>query len=127
MSKIDYNNGKIYKIESHLGNKIYIGSTTKEYLSQRMAKHRSDYNRWKKGKGSHVTSYKIFDEYGVDNCFITLLESYSCKSRDELNSREGYYIKNMVCINKIIIGRTRKEYREDNKDHIKEYYEKNKS
>ena len=31
-----YNNGKIYKIESNLGNKIYIGSTTKDYLSQRM-------------------------------------------------------------------------------------------
>jgi hypothetical protein len=40
---VNYGNGKIYKIESHLGDKIYIGSTTKQYLSQRMDKHRSEY------------------------------------------------------------------------------------
>ena len=29
----DYQKTKIYKIESHLGDKIYVGSTAKEYLS----------------------------------------------------------------------------------------------
>ena len=35
---VNYNNGKIYKIEPLNGEEgdIYIGSTTKEYLSQRM-------------------------------------------------------------------------------------------
>ena len=28
----DYSKTKIYKIESHLGDKIYIGSTCKQYL-----------------------------------------------------------------------------------------------
>ena len=27
---VNYGNGKVYKIESHLGDNIYIGSTTKE-------------------------------------------------------------------------------------------------
>ena len=30
----NYSLTKIYKIESHLGDKIYIGSTSKQYLSQ---------------------------------------------------------------------------------------------
>ena len=42
----NYANGKIYQIISHAGDKIYIGSTTKRLLSQRMEKHRSSYKRW---------------------------------------------------------------------------------
>jgi hypothetical protein len=45
---IDYTKTKIYKIWSHLGDKLYIGSTTKKYLSERMAYHRTDYKSWKK-------------------------------------------------------------------------------
>ena len=50
---VNYSNGKIYKIEpicEHNEDDIYIGSTTKQYLSQRMDKHRSDYKRWQQGK-----------------------------------------------------------------------------
>ena len=39
----DYSKGKIYKIEpivEHEPTEIYIGSTTKEYLSQRMVTHK---------------------------------------------------------------------------------------
>jgi hypothetical protein len=59
---VNYNNGKIYKIESHLGDKVYIGSTTKEYLSQRMTAHRESFNQWKKGKRELTTSFLLFDE-----------------------------------------------------------------
>ena len=45
---VNYGNAKVYKIWSTAGDKIYIGSTTKEYLSQRMDKHRSGYKQWKK-------------------------------------------------------------------------------
>ena len=38
---VNYDNGKIYKIKSNQTNKIYVGSTTKTYLSQRMDQHRS--------------------------------------------------------------------------------------
>ena len=50
---VNYNNGKIYKIEpivDHDEGDIYIGSTTKHYLSQRMDKHRGNYKSWKNGK-----------------------------------------------------------------------------
>ena len=109
MSKIDYSKGKIYKIESHQGDKIYIGSTTKDKLCQRMAKHRGEYNYWKNGiNNRYLTSFKIFEEYGLENCFITLIESYPCISRDELTSREGYYIKSLTCVNRNVAGRKKR-------------------
>ena len=117
MSK--YQNGKIYKIVDIGYNKCYIGSTT-ENLSQRMARHRS---QSKKRNGNHfrVCSFDVFDEYGVENCKIELIENFSCNTKEELMRREGEYIKNLNCVNKIIAGRTKKEHYEDNKEHILEH------
>jgi hypothetical protein len=129
----NYQNGKIYKIEALNGEEgdVYIGSTCKQYLSQRMDKHREMYRYWKKGnKGCNMTSYILFEKYGIENCIIVLIETSPCNKRDELFSREAYHIKSMKCVNKSIPLRTGKEYREDNKDKIcdykKEYYEENK-
>ena len=98
-----YENSKIYKIYSDLGDKVYIGCTTKNYLSQRMAKHKYDYTYYKKNREetgfAFVTSYLIFDEYGVDNCKIELLELYPCNSIDEIRKREAHYIKTIPNIN----------------------------
>ena len=107
---VNYGNGKIYKIESHLGDKIYIGATCKEYLSQRFQAHKHDYRRWKNGKARKVNSYEIFDLYGIDNCSIVLLEANPCNSKDELNARESFYIRNMNCVNKVIPDRKIEEY-----------------
>ena len=106
-------NGKIYKIEPISGGDegdIYIGSTTKQYLSQRMDSHRYCFKYWKEGKQGKTTSYDLFDKYGVENCHILLLEIVSCNTKDELLAREGFYIKSMPCVNKIIVTRTHKEY-----------------
>ena len=46
----NYNNGKIYKLEpmcNHDDGDIYIGSTTKEYLCQRMTAHKYQYKQYK--------------------------------------------------------------------------------
>ena len=40
---IDYSKGKVYKIVCNITGKIYVGSTTKEYLSQRLTLHRANY------------------------------------------------------------------------------------
>ena len=131
----NYNNGKIYKIECLNGetNDIYIGSTTKEFLSQRMTKHREGYKTWlnkNRPQKTYVSSFDIFDKYDVDNCVITLIESVNANTLDELKAREAHYIRNMKCVNKVVPLRTGKEYREDNKEKIKEekrvYYENNK-
>jgi hypothetical protein len=129
---VNYNNGKIYKIEAINGEEgdIYIGSTTKDLLSQRMSKHRSDYKRWKLNEINKTTSYILFEKYGMENCRIVLIENVNAISKDELLSHEALHIKSMSCINKQIPMRTRKEYAEDNKERIairdKKYYEENK-
>ena len=71
----DYSKNKIYKIYSHLGDKIYIGSTVCELVSQRMVKHRGSYKQWKKNNERYTTSFILFEEYGVENCIIELIEA----------------------------------------------------
>ncbi len=113
---VNYQNAKIYAIKSNLGDKIYVGSTTKKYLSSRMTEHRSG---WKEERA--CMSRGLFDEYGVENCYIELIELFPCKSKDELKMRENHYISSLVCVNKnraIITPEERKEY-------VAEYYEKN--
>jgi hypothetical protein len=127
---MDYQKGKIYKIQSHLGPKIYVGSTTKQYLSQRLTAHVKSYRHWKSGKTNKTSSFDLFDEYGVDNCEIVLLELYPCTSKDELTSKESYYITTLDCINKNLAQRSKREYYTDNKEKIleqrNEHYERNK-
>jgi len=106
----NYSKTKIYKIESHLGDKIYVGSTAKQYLSQRFQGHKNAYKRWKENKDNRtMTSFILFDEYGIENCQIVLIEEFSCCSKDAKNAREGYFIKTLECVNKHITGRTKKE------------------
>ena len=105
MTSIKYEYGKIYKIEPINGDDgdVYIGSTTKLLLSQRMASHRHEYNCCRKGKRGKTMSHYLFDKYGIENCHIYLLEICPCKSKDELLSRERYYMTAFKNINKCII------------------------
>ena len=124
-----YNQSKIYKIEpiiEHEDHEIYIGSTTKKYLSQRLQQHKSSYKAFLDNKAAKVYAYDLFNKYGVDNFNIYLLENYNCNDINELKSKEGEYIRKLKCINKRIEDRTKKEYYEDNKDKIKQYREDNK-
>jgi hypothetical protein len=127
---INYANTKIYKIFSYSGDKIYIGATTKQYLSQAMSKHRDNYTQYKKGKTTHISLFDLFDEYEIGNCLIELIDSRPCANKNEASKFQGEYVKSLDCINKHIPGRTDKEYYQDNKvkilDYKKEYYETNK-
>ena len=111
---VNYQLGKIYKIYSHIDPSLcYVGSTCRELLCQRMNGHRSDYIKWKDGKVNKVTSYDLFDKFGVENCIIELIENYPCDSRDQLSKKEGEYIKSLNCVNKCITGRLPKEYKQE--------------
>jgi hypothetical protein len=128
----DYQKGKIYKIYS-LSNPLllYVGSTTQP-LCERLAGHKTNYKQYLQKKRNYTTSYKIFEE--CDDYRIELIENYPCDTCEQLNAREGFWIKELDCLNKVIVGRTPMEYYEDNKEKIKEYkkaydkinYEKNK-
>lgn len=123
-----YSRGKIYKIISSNTDDVYIGSSCEPYLSNRLAKHVSNYNNYLKGKHHYTTAYKVLEK---GNYQIIWLEDCSCERRDQLVARERWYIENTPnCINKVIVGRTYTEYYHDNKtkitDRCKLYYENNK-
>ena len=125
----DYSQGKIYKIEptvEHDEGDIYIGSTTKKYLSQRMTAHRKDYTRWKDGKKGFASSFNLFDKYGIENCNILLLENVNASNYDELVSRESFYVKTLTCVNINIPFKTEEEHKQVILKQAKEYNEKNK-
>ena len=110
----DYSLGKIYmvypKVEEPDDGDVYYGSTT-ETLGRRMAKHR--YQSYCK---------ILFDKYGVENCFIELVEEYPCETKEQLTKKEGEHIRANKCINKRIEGRTQKEWLDDNVDKVKKYF-----
>jgi len=123
----DYSQGKIYRIICNITGDQYYGSTKEIYLSRRLAKHRTNLNEFDRGsKRGKVTVYEILRRGDYQ---IILVETYPCKSKYELESRERYYIENNDCVNKTIPTRTAKEYRVANFEAIsrkeKEYRVKN--
>ena len=65
---VNYNNGKIYKIEDLNGEMCYYGLTTKERLCKRMTEHKRAYKCWKLGNTHNMT--------GAENTRITLMEEF---------------------------------------------------
>jgi group I intron endonuclease len=87
----NYTNGKIYVIRNYKNDMVYIGSTI-QTLSQRMGKHRSDYKRCVL-KNFTSKLYQAFNEYGIGEFYIELLEMFSCEGHEELLQREGHFIR----------------------------------
>jgi len=117
----DYQNGKIYKLWSPEGDDIYIGSTT-TLLSDRKAKHKhSSSNR-------EISSKILFQKY--NDVRIELLECFPCNNKEELIKKEGQYIRNNICVNMRVAGRTKKEWCQDNiekhTEYQREYHKENK-
>ena len=105
-----YQKSKIYKvINDQMPGLVYIGSTVNA-LSKRLSQHRAPANRARS---------RVFQQCGKMEIF--LIENFPCNTRDELVSRERYYVENTDCINKQIPGRTKKEYRDGHKEEISEY------
>lgn len=114
----DYQKSKIYKLWSPSKNIVYIGSTT-ETLAQRLAKHIANHKAYNKGTSKLCyTSYLILE---CEDYKIELLEEYACNNKQQLLRKEGEYIRANICVNKIIAGRTDKEYCIDNIDKKKQY------
>ena len=118
---VNNSNSKIYiihpTIEYDEGD-VYVGSTTKEYLSQRMQQHRTEYKRFKYGNpNGYFTVFGLFEKYGINNCDIFLVENVNANSKNELHAREGLHIRNIKCVNKLISGgKTREEELERKND-----------
>jgi len=114
----DYQQGKIYKLICPHTDKIYIGSTTKKYLSQRLTGHKTAFNFYQKnGSNGNTRSYELLQLGDVE---IILLEAYPCNSKDELIARERHWIDQ----NNNIVNKSRPLINEEErKQHKKQYYE----
>ena len=115
-NKLD--NGKIYQIVDNTNNNVYIGSTCKT-LKKRLAVHKSGYKRFLNGLFHNIKSFDILKN---NDYKIELLEDCEIKTKQELVSRERFYIKNNECVNNNIPGR----YDKGTQQYHKEYYETNK-
>ena len=121
MADIDerYKRGKVYTIRCRYDDSlIYVGSTI-DKLAKRMAGHRLN---------EKCSLYKLVNG-DWDNWYIELYEDFPCDNKEQLEKREGEVIREIATINNRIAGRTRKEYRKENRDKLmeqcKQYYQDN--
>ncbi len=123
----DFSKAKIYKITNDFNNDIYIGSTC-DTLIKRFSHHK---NNSKIECNKNLLLYRLTNEIGFDRFRIDLIEDYPCEDKQALRLREGYWIRQIGTLNKLIAGRTKQEYCEDNKNkkaiYDKEHYEDNKA
>jgi hypothetical protein len=120
---VKYENGKIYRLVCNITGQQYIGSTCST-LPHRKGQHKSEYKCFLDDKRKNIcSSLKILENGNYD---IILIENYPCNDKNELLSRERYFIETMECVNKIIPAKTKEELIESRQERDKNYYWKNK-
>ena len=94
--KVDYSQGKIYKIVCNKTGLVYIGSTYKP-LNERLKRHEYNCKRYLDKKCNTFISsiYVIFN----NDYKIELIENYPCNNKKELEDREYFHIDDNNCIN----------------------------
>mgnify|MGYP000504092876 CR=1 FL=1 len=120
--------GYIYKIWSVSNPEMVYYGSTQQQVCKRMNDHRRGYDTWKNpNKNKNFTSsYLIFD---MGEYEYATLESIEFEELFELRNRERFYIENNTCVNCRVPNRTKKEWREANKEkydvYMKKYKEEN--
>ena len=143
----DYQLSKVYKLINDINDKIYIGSSTYPYLSERLNVHNQMCKNITGRRNSIL--YNFMREIGKEHFKIELIEKYPCENRKQLVEREQYFLdllkpelnefraivdpeyeKKRNIRDKDKISVRRKIYYEQNKDEIAEkgylYREENK-
>jgi len=114
-----YENGKVYKLYNKINDKFYIGSTN-DTLERRKGKYHSDAIRKPSSKLSQeILSIGWNDEKGLCNWIIELIESCPCKSKCELEKREGYWQREFFKSHPDDILNSRLEGNEDGETQIR--------
>jgi hypothetical protein len=104
----------IYKIASrHIpSDPCYIGSTTKS-LIDRFNSHIKKYKRWKINNKNFISSFILFDKYGIENCEIILMDDYNINNKIELLKREQHWIDLTDNINQCKAYKSKQEKLQD--------------
>ena len=129
--KIDYSKSIIYKLVCNDLNvtDLYVGSTTR--FSHRKAAHKSGCTN----PNSNHYNYNVYQFIRANgdwcNWSMIEVEKYPCTDGDQLRTRERYWYEQLNgTLNKQVPNRSQKQWREQNKEHYKEYqkdhYEQNK-
>ena len=126
-------NKEKYIIVCNVSGLTYYDSTCEPTLARRLHQHKLAFQNHK--CKPLCLSHKVLenDSYG-----IFLVENFPCNNKDELRTRERFYVENMDCVNKCMPIRFEgeqsiwfKEYYENNKqkllDNHKTYYSEHKS
>ena len=125
MSTNKYHNGLIYKIvckDSEISD-IYVGSTVN--FTQRKDCHKSNTNNINSEKYNLYVYKFIRDNGNWDNWEMIEITKYTCESKLELEMEERRYMELLKSnLNKCIPTRTKKEWRQNNKEKYKEYKKK---
>ena len=116
----EYINSVIYKIfiKNELSPLIYIGSS-KNGIQERLWGHKSDYNKWKSGEKHWISIFKLFEEFGIDNCDIEVLREVQANSKKELELAEAEEIEKIP--NENLVNKICPRY-ENIEDHKKQYH-----
>lgn len=120
---VNYQYGKIYKLVCNKTGKVYIGSTTYKYLSERLSGHRKNYKEYLYKGRRYITSFDILEN---EDYRIELIELFPCNSKDELRAREQIYIDTVECINKYNAFTSPEEAKLKAVEYKKKLYEENK-
>ena len=118
-----YNKSFIYQITCNDPNitETYVGSTTD--FHKRKIKHKTNcLNNSEKNTHYNLKVYNFIRENGGwDNFNIKIIEEFSCENKNELLTRERYFIELLKSnLNTKIPTRTQEEFRLENKEYLNE-------
>ena len=121
---IDYSKTCIYKLvhfDDLNDENIYVGHTTD--MTKRKCEHKSRCNNPNSKEHEHKKYQYIRENGGWDKWQMILVEKYPCDIVHEAKARERYWITELkASLNVDTPTRTIKEYREDNKEYIKQWF-----
>jgi hypothetical protein len=127
----NYSKGLIYQLRNKEDIdelNTYIGSTTN--FRKRKNQHKYDCCNMESSNYNYKLYQFIRENGGWENWVMEWIEDYPCNSKRELERREGEITKEKQRLNVKIIGRTIKDWYEENKEEInkkkKDYRDKHK-
>lgn len=90
-------------------------------MKEREKEHRKSYNAWVRAGRPD----KISQTYACSSVFVLDMEEWSMDvlhelecDEEEASRVEGNYIRNNKCVNRLVAGRTRQQYHQDNKERL---------
>ncbi len=123
-NSIDYSKTIIYKIccKDPTITDIYVGHTTN--LVKRRCQHKTRCCNPKDKKNNYYVYETIRKYGGWDNWEFVVIEECNVESMQQAKLKERYWVEALkATLNKKVPLRTKKEWYEDNKEHMIEYHQ----